>query len=205
VSGPQRLGMFPLSTVLFPHALLGVRIFEPRFRALLADCLAADGEFGVVLIARGSEVGGGDERFDVGTVAHIVGGEGGHGQIHLQAVGTQRVRVLEWLPDDPYPQAMVEPLPPGTGRVEGEDLARAEAAVRAVRELAARLANRAVPGLSVGEHPEETLWRLCAQAPLSSWDHQQLLEIGGHPERLDALIRLAHDLAGDLEALLDTD
>ena len=63
--------MFPLSSVLFPGAELPLHVFEPRYRELTDDCLAGDGEFGVVLIARGSEVGGGDQRFGVGTVAHI--------------------------------------------------------------------------------------------------------------------------------------
>ena len=67
-----RLPMFPLGSVLFPHAVLPLHVFEPRYRALTEACLAGDGEFGVVLIERGSEVGGGDTRFSVGTVARIV-------------------------------------------------------------------------------------------------------------------------------------
>src|ERR1700716_2301802 len=64
--------MFPLGNVLFPHAQLSLHVFEPRYRALAEACLAGDGEFGVVLIERGSEVGGGDTRFSIGTVARIV-------------------------------------------------------------------------------------------------------------------------------------
>src|SRR5882757_6408667 len=64
--------MFPLGNVLFPHAQLPLHVFEPRYRALAETCLAGDGEFGVVLIERGSEVGGGDTRFSIGTVARIV-------------------------------------------------------------------------------------------------------------------------------------
>ena len=50
--------MFPLGTALLPGEVLPLRIFEPRYRTMLDDCLAAaDGPpgFGVVLIARGSE------------------------------------------------------------------------------------------------------------------------------------------------------
>src|SRR5207248_351228 len=61
--------MFPLGNVLFPHAQLPLHVFEPRYRALAETCLAGDGEFSVVLIERGSEVGGGDTRFSVGTDA----------------------------------------------------------------------------------------------------------------------------------------
>ena len=56
--------MFPLGAVLLPGEVLPLQVFEPRYRALVQDCFAApDGpRFGVVLIARGHEVGGGDER-----------------------------------------------------------------------------------------------------------------------------------------------
>ena len=54
--------MFPLGTVLFPHAALPLHLFEERYRALAEACLRGDGRFGVVLIERGFEVGGGDQR-----------------------------------------------------------------------------------------------------------------------------------------------
>ena len=62
-----RLPMFPLSAVLFPHASMPLHVFEPRYRVLMRDCLAGDARFGIVLIERGSEVGGGDERSALGT------------------------------------------------------------------------------------------------------------------------------------------
>ena len=68
----QPMPMFPLGTVLFPHALLPLRVFEPRYRLMTQRVLGADSEFGVVLIERGSEVGGGDTRFGIGTIALIV-------------------------------------------------------------------------------------------------------------------------------------
>ena len=48
------LPMFPLGTVLLPFAHLPLHIFEPRYRALVKDCLAGDGEFGVVLMVGGN-------------------------------------------------------------------------------------------------------------------------------------------------------
>jgi Lon protease-like protein len=94
--------MFPLGTVLLPNAHLPLHIFEPRYRALIRDVLAGDGEFGVVLIERGHEVGGGDARFAVGTVARVVqSAELPDGRWLVDAVGTERFRVTEWLPEDP--------------------------------------------------------------------------------------------------------
>ena len=51
------LPMFPLGSVLFPHALLPLHLFEPRYLALADTVLQGDGRFGVVLIERGREVG----------------------------------------------------------------------------------------------------------------------------------------------------
>ena len=69
-----RLPMFPLSAVLFPHASMPLHVFEPRYRQMLRDCLAGDGRFGIVLIERGSEVGGGDQRSLLGTRGVITAG-----------------------------------------------------------------------------------------------------------------------------------
>ncbi len=80
--------MFPLGSVLFPGAVLPLQIFEPRYQALVADLEAAENRFGVVLIRRGQEVGGGDERADIGTVAEVVrSGTAEDGRILLVTVG----------------------------------------------------------------------------------------------------------------------
>jgi len=68
----QAMAMFPLGMVLLPTMVVPIHVFEPRYRKMAGDCLAGDREFGVVLIERGSEVGGGDVRTDVGTVARII-------------------------------------------------------------------------------------------------------------------------------------
>ncbi len=134
-SGRRRLGMFPLSTILFPHALLPLHVFEPRYRELVADCMAGDARFGTVLIARGSEVGGGDERMDVGTRAVITRRAAlSDGRSLMMVGGETRIRVAQWLDDDPYPLALVEEWTP---EIEPDDgmLARAVRCVRRARGL----------------------------------------------------------------------
>ncbi|GLC28453.1 LON peptidase substrate-binding domain-containing protein [Roseisolibacter agri] len=54
MTSSARLPLFPLPLVLFPGATLPLHVFEPRYRALLADCERGDGRFGIVLSA-GSE------------------------------------------------------------------------------------------------------------------------------------------------------
>src|SRR5207302_7177081 len=105
-------------------------------------------EFGVVLIERGREVGGGDSRFSIGTVARIIEAtEFVDGRWAVVALGTRRVRIAEWLPDDPYPKAMIEDLSdsPGTSTAIAPALDRAEKAVRRALALKAELDEPAPP------------------------------------------------------------
>lgn len=99
--------MFPLGSVLLPGERLPLHIFEPRYQELLRDCLTTeDPSFGVVLIERGHEAGGGDARHAVATIAHIVAHQDiGDGRHIVECVGAERIRVDAWLEDDPYPRA----------------------------------------------------------------------------------------------------
>ncbi|MGH9020776.1 MAG: LON peptidase substrate-binding domain-containing protein, partial [Acidimicrobiales bacterium] len=67
----RELPMFPLSMVVFPHQVVGLCVFEPRFQSMLSD-VAVTQVFGTCLIERGSEVGGGDTRTGVGTTVRIL-------------------------------------------------------------------------------------------------------------------------------------
>jgi Lon protease-like protein len=196
------LPMFPLGTVLFPYAVLPLHVFEERYRALVTDCLETGHEFGVVLIERGSEVGGGDIRFAVGTVARI------HeatpfpdGRWVLVTYGTRRVRVVTWLPDDPYPLALVEDLPeprlPDIAMRAVEDAARL---VRRALSLKAELGESAPSSqFELDDDVHVAAWQLAALAPLNPVDHQALLATDDPEARL-ALLTTSVQEAGDLLA-----
>ena len=201
----RTLGMFPLSTVLFPRAGLPLHVFETRYRALMSDCLDRGGEFGVVLIARGSEVGGGDQRVDVGTVARIDQvAELDDGQMLVIAHGVRRVRVERWLADEPYPRAVVEDLPVAQTRDHGSALTTAETSLRRLRSLLSELGD--VPALPhdlvIGGSDEEIAWQLCELAPLNLIDRQQLLASATLEGQLEHLAELCEALADDVVAML---
>lgn len=195
----RELPMFPLGSVLFPGMPLPLRLFEPRYLSLLASVLAQDEpEFGVVLIERGSEVGGGDARFGVGTMARIVSVEQAEGSIGLVATGTDRFEVVRWLQEDPFPRAEVRLLPPLVIDEPGRpSLAEAEAVVRSALARASEfmeLAWRADVELS--PEVEERLWQVAGIAPLSPLDQYELLRARSSA---DLLIRLVEDTrAADL-------
>ena len=73
----HELPLFPLGTVLFPGGVLPLRIFEPRYLDMIANCMKDSLPFGVVLLRRGGEVmadaqGSEVEFYDVGTEARVV-------------------------------------------------------------------------------------------------------------------------------------
>ena len=195
------LPMFPLGSVLFPHAVLPLHVFEPRYRALVADCLAGDARFGVVLIERGHEVGGGDIRFALGTVAQIVqAGEMPDGRWALVTVGTERLAVHEWLPDDPYPRALV------SVRAERAPSRDASAAIDATRTALVRMhALRAELGLPahtgdvlVSDDVTRASFEAAILAGLGPLDAQVLLDLDDPVDRLE---RTAELLTSEIEVL----
>jgi Lon protease-like protein len=188
--------MFPLGSVVFPHMLLPLHIFEPRYQVLMFDCTRGDPEFGAVLIERGIEVGGDDERFTVGTLVSIVEArELADGRWLLTAVGVRRIRVDEWLPDDPYPLARVEDLPDASwAPADDAERQRAEPLVRKALALTAELGEPVAPStVALAGEPEVAAWQLAAIAPLGHLDRQRLLETEGHGTRMAMLAALMED------------
>ncbi len=193
--------MFPLGSVLFPHAVLPLHVFEPRYRVLTDRCLAGDGEFGVVLIERGHEVGGGDARFDVGTVARIVqAGRAPDGRWLLVTVGVQRMRVVEWLPDDPHPLARVERLDDdGAGVVTSDAVDAVAGKLRRVLAMHAELGDPvATLDVELADDPLIASFQACALAPIGPLDAQRLLALDDASDRLSTLDEL---LTEDTELL----
>lgn len=190
------LPMFPLGSVLFPHMVLPLHVFEDRYRQLTRDCLAGDRRFGVVLIERGSEVGGGDLRTSIGTVAQIVEArEAEDGRWGVLSIGVSRFRVDAWAEDAPYPRAEVVPLPEEPWSPEAE--AAFPAAERAVRRSLALLAELDEPAppiaVELSESREAAAWQLAAISPLGDLDRQLLLTIAEPAERLRVLTSLTQE------------
>ena len=197
--------MFPLSAVLFPHAGTTLHIFEPRYRELARRCTAGDGTFGVVLIERGHEVGGGDLRFGVGTVAGVAeAAELPDGRWYLGIVGLTRLRVIEWRPDAPFPLADIEELPASPLPLDAlPQLALAERAVRRALAYKAELNEPAVPAtVTFDPDPSVAALQLAAAAPLGPLDKQGLLEEDDPGVRLRRLTSLVAELNADLEQRL---
>lgn len=192
---PTTMPMFPLGSTLVPGMVLPLHVFEPRYRDLVRDVLDTDGHFGVALITRGHEVGGGDQRTMVGTAAQVVDAqEHDDGRWGIIAIGRRRIRVVQWLPDDPYPRAQVEDWPDEEWPDEAASDADAAAdqvdgiaqRLLTILELAAQLGIEVeYPELS--DDPATMAWQAALTASLGPQDIHDLLACGGPAQRLPAL------------------
>ena len=184
----ELIPLFPLGTPLFPGVVLPLRIFEPRYRRLMADLVAlppgSDRQFfGVVAIRSGWEVeqvAPARALYDVGCAALLqtVRPEP-DGGFRIVTVGGRRFQLLDvvvgqdppylqgevdWLRDDGGPATDAGDRPAEGGEEVTAAVARGSLAVLAgvVRDLFARyVAEVAVRGL---EEDEEAVARLLAAA-----------------------------------------
>ncbi|OBH90105.1 LON peptidase substrate-binding domain-containing protein [Mycobacterium sp. E2989] len=191
----MELAMFPLESALLPDQDLPLRIFEPRYGALVRHCLATGDPFGVVLISRGREVGGGESRCDVGVLARITDCvEHGAGRYSMHCRTGERIRVSQWLPDEPYPRATVAVWPDEPGDpVTPAQLREVEDAVMALFERIADARGLALPGREavLGDDaagdPGERLYALASRIPIGTADRYTVLAAPSVAERLTAL------------------
>ena len=170
--------MFPLSTVLMPGMPLPLRIFEERYLKLLGDLLGQETpEFGVVLISRGPEVGGGEKRMNIGTIASVTNIGTTEQFYGLESVGSRRFRVNAWLPDDPYPLADIDFIP---DLIWDDTLMPArvhlETKVRQLLAFASEFGDLQYgPDVEFSDDPMEACWQLAGVLPVGELDQMDLL------------------------------
>lgn len=204
VLGARReLPMFPLGSVALPGVALPLQVFEPRYRALVMTCLTEDRLFGSVLIDRGSEVGGDDRRGDSGSLIRIHQSEElPDGRWAVVGVGIERLRVVEWLPDDPFPRCIAEAWPDG----EPTDLT-AELVVRTLDATFGLMVRLGVDRGDLSSHPELdpdpsiASFQLAALSPLGPLDRLEALKAADPDSRLRFLLASIEDQLATLDAI----
>jgi uncharacterized protein len=183
--------MFALASVLFPAMPMALRIFEDRYMVMLSRVLQQDiPEFGIVLIERGSEAGGGEQRFDIATVARITQMEADGRTLGLVVRGTRRIQVTQWLEDRPHPQAEVRDVP----ELEWSDALQplreeAELLVRRTLAQASEFTEGQWPAeVGLSADPIESSWQLAGVAPIGALDQVRLLRAATEEELLRGII-----------------
>lgn len=196
--------MFPLGSVLFPAMPLPLRVFEQRYLTMLQDLLTAEAaEFGVVLIERGQEVGGGEHSFTLGTVARIAEVSPAEDFIGVMAAGQDRIEVVEWLAESPYPLALVRRLPElEWDEACSERREQTELLVRRMLARASEFEEQVWPStVELADDPIAGMWQLAAIAPIGPLDQLRLLECTSVRELLDTMFVVVSDASETLDTL----
>lgn len=98
--------IFPLDIVVYPGEPLNLHIFEPRYKQLIKDCLAANKPFGIPVVLEG-------KRQESGTLMEITElvKEYDNGEMDIRTRGSKVFRTLEIvkeIPDKLYCGAIVD-------------------------------------------------------------------------------------------------
>jgi len=198
--------MFPLGSVLMPAMPLPLRIFEPRYLKLLGDLVAAENpEFGVVLIERGQEVGGGEKRMEIGTIASVTNIGTLEEFYGLESVGTRRFRVNAWLPDDPYPIADIDFLP---DLIWDDTLmpsrVHLETKVRQLLAFASEFGDLQYGSdIELSDDPIEACWQLAGVLPVGQLDQMDLLGSQSAEELIKRTYEIVTAADETLKAMMD--
>jgi Lon protease-like protein len=198
------LPMFPLGSVVLPGDDVPLHVFEPRYRAMVQHCLDTESHFGVALIERGHEVGGGDVRGVAAVSTRIDRAlPTPDGRFVLECRGVDRIRVLEWLPDDPYPRARVTAwpdLPAGDESLdEVYDLVQ-ERTDRLFEILTGIARSRDLPTPEAprvdadGTRSGAEVWEFASSLPLGSSDRAKVLAAETVGRRLHVLATALEDV-----------
>ena len=105
--------IFPLDLVLFPRQELPLRIFEPRYKQLVDDCMIGDRQFGVCLIDENNSVNGWNSPKLVGTIAKISKCEDVEIdglQLHIETLGRNSFKIKRIIPPSITQPANYDPL-----------------------------------------------------------------------------------------------
>jgi Lon protease-like protein len=188
---PTPLPLFPLQMVLFPDAVLSLRVFEARYLDLMSDCLRTRNPFGVVCLKTGTEAGRSEKQVAVeavGVLAHLEEVDAEQpGILSVRCVGGQRFR-LQAAPtqrDNGLWVAPAERVQPDTVRLPGPAMLQTVSALgEAIRKLQSQDRLPFAPPYRL----DEAGWvanRWCELLPISLAAKQKLMELD------DPVIRLS--------------
>ena len=187
---PPTLPIFPLpNVVLFPHVFLPLHIFEPRYRAMVAEALEGDRIIGMTLLKPGWETDyeGRPPIYSVGCAGLItVGDRHPDGRYNIVLRGFEKFRVISEDTTRPYRTARIEPV--------GEPACTEPAVMRSERRRLEHLilaASQPEEPITPPSMPDEDFVNALAQyMNFDPLEKQALLERPGLLARCRSLIEL---------------
>jgi Lon protease-like protein len=182
--------LFPLRTVLFPGAILPLRIFEQRYLTMIRDCARTDSGFGVCLIREGEEAVSPVKTTQVGTHAQVVDWYTlEDGLLGVSTIGTARfITESVWQREDGLFKAHITVLPePSECPVPEAYSVLSDVLARFMEKVGAHYPQ------SGPEQLQDAVWvgyRLSEFLPLSGIEKQHMLELSDPIERLQQLLEV---------------
>jgi Lon protease-like protein len=190
---PSEVPIFPLpNVVLFPAALLPLHIFEPRYRAMVADALEAERLIGMVMLRPGWErhYEGTPAVYPIGCAGFITHAERlPDGRYNIMLRGLEKFRILDERGaregDERYRVARVESIK----EARTASAAAIQDARRRLENLIAKTLHRSADDTIPKDIPDADLVHAIAQH-LDPLEKQALLECNSLLDRCEALVEL---------------
>jgi Lon protease-like protein len=199
----MRLPVFPINVVLFPGTPLPLHIFEPRYRRMLADCVAGDRRFGITPAGKTGEA---PDPGMVGCTAEVrVNQELADGRSNIVVLGGDRFVVTGILDEAlPYHVASVEPFDDDPATVPAEEPAsRLRAAFVRYAALVRELSDVDPEEPDLPEDARSLTFHVAAGIEVDVAIKQRLLVERSTARRTEALLLVLPSLSRAVERALE--
>lgn len=186
----ERITLFPLQIVLFPHGAVPLHIFEPRYKELIRRCVETESEFGIVL-----EQGEGVAK--IGCTAQVIEitQEYEDGRMDITVEGRRIFEILELFQDKPCLEASARILP---DEPDPKTIAAPAAVMQAYEKCHELLYGSTPDEIDRDEHPS-LAYAIAEDLPLDLDDKQALLASRDENERLVRLLPMIEQLVPQAE------
>jgi Lon protease-like protein len=176
---PDRIPLFPLDVVLLPAMPMPLHIFEPRYKTMIARCLAEKLEFGMVLASNQSMA-----KIGCTTEIERITKEYPDGRMDILTQGRSPFHLKEVLDEKDYYEGIVEYLADEASEVSP---AKETELVKVVEQCHELLFGRPWDGDEPND-PATLAYRAAARLPLELAQRQTLLEMRKEAERREYLL-----------------
>jgi Lon protease-like protein len=187
---PTDIPIFPLpNVVLFPNVFLPLHIFEPRYRAMVADALAGDRIIGMVLLQPGWQADylGRPPVYSVGCAGLITHADAlDDGRYNIILRGLEKFRIVgevDAMPARPYRRARIDALDEPVTAAVRDEIKQGRSRLEALLTDSPRIG-----GTTLSD--EDLVNALAQYLDLEPVEKQALLEREGLPSRCQSLIDL---------------
>ncbi len=179
----MNIGLFPLSTIIFPGSALPLHIFEERYKQLINHCWKTKEQFGITLSANG-------KLFDVGCIVEVadIMKRYDDGKMDIIVVGTRRFKMRNFTSGEkPYYIANVDFYDDIS---EDVDDALLNKSVRLFNKIAENITTTVIKRIAIEELDKKfPSYQIALKSGFTIEQKQIFIEIRSEKERLDMIFK----------------